>query len=109
MTRLAPARAAQRCPYCGNRMAHRHNRTPTRDHICPRAWGGPDDADNIRIVCYRCNTDRALAGHCIGALACAQIVALSTGSTADQVLRCWKLPRPRKPGYWFFVSHVAHL
>lgn len=97
------------CPYCGRRMAYKPPLQSTKDHICPKAWGGPDDAENIRVVCYRCNTDRALAGHCIGALACARVVARSEGATAEQVLRYWRLPRPRKPGYWVMIHLAAHL
>lgn len=100
------------CPYCGEWMTRRGRnraRSATRDHICPQAWGGPDIAENRRIVCRQCNGDRALAGHCIAALACARAVAQSTGATAEQVLRYWRLPRLRQWGLWMRVHRAAHL
>lgn len=99
------------CPYCQGWMTHRRrfprSRSPTRDHICPRAWGGPDSAENFRIVCYSCNLNRARAGHCTGALGCARAVALATGDTVERVLRGWNLPRPKAWGLWYRVHRAG--
>jgi len=87
-------------------------RAPTRDHIFPKTWGGTNDAENIRIVCRRCNMDRALAGHCIGALACARSVARSEGATAEDVLRYWRLPRLKRfdtpSEWWSRTRYIPH-
>jgi 5-methylcytosine-specific restriction endonuclease McrA len=47
------------CHYCGERFdqSDKHLR-PTRDHIIPRALGGPDDFWNIQRSCARCNTKK---------------------------------------------------
>lgn len=41
------------CHYCGAPKAN------TRDHIVPRAWGGPDEGFNIVPACGPCNTRKA--------------------------------------------------
>ena len=103
--RLADCKpASNRCPYCGSLMGgygQPHSRS--RDHIVPRAWGGPNRSDNIRIVCARCNLLRGEAGHCIGALACAHAVAGDWRAT-EWVLRRWRLRRPAAPALWFRVN-----
>lgn len=35
-----------------------HPRYPTLDHIVPRALGGSDGAENLRLACRQCNTLR---------------------------------------------------
>lgn len=35
-----------------------HPRYPTLDHIVPRARGGSDDPENLRLACRQCNTRR---------------------------------------------------
>lgn len=34
---------------------YNHPRYPTLDHIQPRAFGGGDGADNLRLACRQCN------------------------------------------------------
>ena len=86
------------CPYCARKMKQRIKGTPlhitsaTRDHILPRCRGGSDETDNLRTVCSECNQNRALAGHCIGALACARARASRT-TGLRKVLRKWQLGR----------------
>jgi hypothetical protein len=89
--------AALLCPYCRCGMQRRRHRPGsidphrrTRDHIRPKAWGGSDSADNIRDVCRRCNEQRAVCGHCIGALACARAVACSRHASVASVIRQWR-------------------
>lgn len=76
-------------------------RRPSRDHIFPREWGGTFAPENIRRVCQECNYLRALAGHCVAVLACAQAVAdsLPIGSRPRVlfVLRRWQASRYVKP------------
>lgn len=65
------------CPYC-NRNSKSNL---TRDHIVPQYWTNHPSlkaayrlvivGTNIRYVCSSCNVARALAAHCVGALACA--------------------------------------
>lgn len=47
------------CHYCGTEFdpADKHLR-PTRDHIIPRAKGGPDGKQNEVKSCARCNTKK---------------------------------------------------
>lgn len=35
-----------------------HPRYPHLDHIVPKALGGPDDPENLRLACRQCNTQR---------------------------------------------------
>lgn len=86
------------CPYCGHHIAN-----PSREHILPRARGGRFDspiASNKRIVCSSCNHARAMAGECVGALACAFAVAAtmtwhkwsnSRHRRVRRVLAAWQL------------------
>lgn len=39
-------------------VSQHHPRYPTLDHIVPRAHGGSDDAENLRLACFQCNTRR---------------------------------------------------
>lgn len=47
------------CHYCGQQLdpKDKHLR-PTRDHIIPRAKGGPDSHWNACLACARCNTKK---------------------------------------------------
>lgn len=57
---LVPKHAGSPCPYCNTVMAADPIcRQPSRDHITPRARGGPDKASNIIIVCRKCNGDKS--------------------------------------------------
>lgn len=48
------------CPYCNRRMDSRYSDSqPSRDHVLPKSRGGDDFPSNIRIVCRRCNNDKA--------------------------------------------------
>ena len=42
-------RDGDRCKMCGS------TKRLTIDHIVPVAWGGPDDADNLQVLCQDCN------------------------------------------------------
>ena len=46
----------RQCPYCGSIM-HTDDlrRRPTRDHIDPRALGGPNASFNLVVACALCN------------------------------------------------------
>ena len=70
------------CRWCGrgvvNSRKARGNpgNAVTVDHILPRAWGGTTllvdgTVRNVVLSCQDCNQLRSIAGHCIGALACA--------------------------------------
>jgi hypothetical protein len=93
----------QPCPYCrrpmvnpGRNPALRGHR-PSLDHILPRSWGGADIAENYRTCCVECNENRAIAGHCPAALACARSVARSRGERTHRVLVRWRLTIPEPP------------
>src|SRR5260221_11059199 len=84
------------CPICQKPMirSNRHARRPSRDHIIAKELNGSNDPENKRIICQDCNTLRAFAAHCVGALACARSVAeASGGGTRNSliVLKKWKL------------------
>jgi hypothetical protein len=86
------------CPYCRAPMTRNHqHRRPSNDHILPASWGGPDDLENYRVCCSGCNGLRALAGHCVAALACARAVARTNRTHTLDVLNRWKLPIPDPP------------
>jgi HNH endonuclease len=76
------------CSYCGRLTNVRLGLTrvhdwqlATIDHILPRALGGDESIQNIRLACMWCNTGRSAAGHCIAALRCAETV-LGRGNMA---------------------------
>lgn len=52
-----------RCYLCGGPVMKNapegHPRAPTRDHVVPRAKGGPNHNQNLRLAHYRCNQERA--------------------------------------------------
>lgn len=77
------------CPICKNKV-----KSLTKDHIIPKFTGASTFLDcrvsNIKMICLECNINRAVAGHCIGALVCAIDVANDTGSTPRKVLVSWK-------------------
>lgn len=81
------------CPICGKPMIRQnwHVRRPSRDHIRPRELGGDDAPDNKRLMCQHCNSLRAFAGHCLGALACARAVADENPYAVLQILKSWRL------------------
>lgn len=88
--RRRDAMRGRNCPQCRKPMTS-HNRRPTRDHIKPREFGGLSIPENIRIVCSDCNGLRALAGHCVGALACALAVANEMRIAPLHVILRWRL------------------
>ena len=53
-----------KCVFCGctmqyhNGEAHLHPRAMTKEHIVPRAHGGPDKESNYVASCNRCNSLR---------------------------------------------------
>ena len=52
------------CPECGVKMKRKGSKNgkkqfanaATIDHIVPRLLGGTDDATNLRVICFKCNT-----------------------------------------------------
>lgn len=53
-----------RCIFCRAAMKRwrpgqpRSPRDATIDHFVPLSRGGPDEADNLRACCRKCNTDK---------------------------------------------------
>jgi 5-methylcytosine-specific restriction endonuclease McrA len=85
---LTAAGRCRKCSYCGRQTnvnigpTSNHDwQLATFDHILPRAHGGGEEIENILLACKWCNAGRAIAGHCIGALRCAEAV-LGTGDLA---------------------------
>lgn len=76
------------CPVCGYQMTGERWRE-SRDRILPGAWGGQYRPENIRIICQLCNTLRAQAGHCIGALACARAVTGNARGGEAMIMQLW--------------------
>lgn len=89
---------AERCPHCGRAMERDPRVTVgrTRDHIFPREWGGTDVPINIKMICKQCNEHRAMAGHCVGALACAR-ACVPHFKQVPLLLHYWRLPKPISP------------
>lgn len=79
--------AGNRCPICGYLMIGR--RRPSKDRILPGVWGGRYVEDNIRVACQVCNSLRAMAGHCLGALACASAVQRTSRQHEVILLKLW--------------------
>lgn len=47
------------CHYCGRKTNREISRLyPTRDHIVPRSFGGPNTMDNYVLACAGCNSER---------------------------------------------------
>lgn len=65
--RAQALRAAQRdglthCPLCRVPLDYENCTRPNGavgDHIVPHAKGGADHIDNVRIICFTCNSKRA--------------------------------------------------
>lgn len=101
------AAALGACPCCERLMLPGDpHRGPSRDHIMPREWHSPPrltlGEGHIRVLCLDCNGLRAMAGHCLGALACARAVAENVGyhnalvRGARLVLRRWRRAARKK-------------
>ncbi|WP_159791978.1 HNH endonuclease [Puerhibacterium puerhi] len=58
--RLAVERDGPRCVWCGRAFAPLV--PPTRDHLVPRARGGPSWLENEVPACRRCNSERGHRG-----------------------------------------------
>lgn len=58
--RLAVERDGARCVWCGRALAGLV--TPTREHLVPRAKGGPSWLENEVPACRRCNGERGHRG-----------------------------------------------
>jgi hypothetical protein len=58
--RLAVERDGARCVWCGRAFAPLV--PPTRDHLVPRAKGGPSWLENEVPACRRCNAERGHRG-----------------------------------------------
>lgn len=59
--REAQARGVTNCPLCGTPLDYTQGRQPNSaevDHILPHANGGPDELDNLRVICRHCNQSR---------------------------------------------------
>ena len=78
---LTVAGRYRKCSYCeeqvnvtlGPTVVHDWH-LATIDHILPRALGGDESIQNIRLACMWCNTGRSITGHCVAALRCAEAV-----------------------------------
>jgi len=70
------------CQYCG--ALHKEM---TVDHVMPRVRGGKDTWENLVCACMACNTKKGRR----------------TPKEAEMPL----LREPRKPGYLFFIQHMA--
>ncbi len=58
--RLAVERDGARCVWCGRAFTDLVR--PTRDHLVPRARGGPSWLENEVPACRRCNAERGHRG-----------------------------------------------
>ena len=93
------------CPDCGFQMVRSPRGTgrgqssldASLDHIRPRAQGGSDRLENLRVVCKLCNQSRAAADHCVGAMACVRAVLGRRRPTVGEVSRTWLAWRARAP------------
>ena len=53
-----------KCIFCKCEMKYHNGETPlhplamTKEHVVPRAYGGPDEASNYVVSCNRCNSLR---------------------------------------------------
>jgi hypothetical protein len=63
----------------------------TYDHIIPRAGGGSDHPENIRVVCALCNQARGVTGHCVGALVCVRAVLDQPRATVSRTASLWNV------------------
>lgn len=91
------------CPHCGFPMAPPARRggpqttlDASLDHIVPLCAGGSNNPENLRVVCKLCNQSRAVAGHCVGALACVRAVLGRKRPPVGEVARRWLIWRPRR-------------
>ncbi|MCK5149073.1 HNH endonuclease, partial [bacterium] len=75
-------RDKQQCQYCGT-----HVGAMTVDHIIPRVRGGGDSWENLVCACMPCNTRKGRR----------------TPREAEMKL----LREPKKPGYLYFIQHLA--
>ncbi len=71
-----------RCQYCGTTSA-----PMTVDHILPRVRGGADNWENLVCACMECNTKK--------------------GNKTPQEAHMKLLREPKRPGYLFFIQHLA--
>ncbi len=88
------------CPYCGFQMSKDKTASngATYDHILPLAANGSNHPTNLKVVCKLCNQSRAVAGHCVGALACVRAVLGRKRPTVGDVARVWVYWRgPSRP------------
>jgi hypothetical protein len=88
------------CPCCGFEMtnaAHRkrlaRSAQPTHDatidYIYPRAYGGTNKPDNLRVYCRLCVQSRASVDYCVGTLACIRTVIGRKRPTVGVVAKTW--------------------
>lgn len=68
------------CQYCGEKFTEKQL---TKDHVYPRAFGGPTSWDNIVAACGPCNRDR---GHNV---------------------KIQPIKRPYRPTYWEMVEKAS--
>ena len=83
-------RECGRCRYCGCLVRQSHpsdDRRASLDHILPRERRGTRVPINAALACARCNVRRAIDGHCIAALRCAEAVIGS--DEPERVLAAW--------------------
>ena len=77
-------RDQHRCQYCG--VVHKEM---TVDHVLPKVRGGRDSWENLVCACMTCNTQKGRR----------------TPREAGMPL----LREPKKPGYLFFIQHMANV
>src|ERR1700733_6514337 len=104
---MRPIEEGSRCPYCNRIMRNRTAKEeqhgtlvalmPTCDHILPRSRKDGDfdfrksAINNVKIVCFRCNSLRASCGDCIGAMAAVLTLTQDVGDFGKpfRLARLW--------------------
>lgn len=93
--------AKGQCPMCRGIMRpwRAAGLNPSVDHINPRAWGGNNSTENLRLMCRQCNSLRGSVSHCLGALAC--VLAVAPPSKVGRTWANWRMQR-----YWYSPETV---
>lgn len=51
----------RRCHYCKDMCSNKGSKRATREHVVPKAYGGPNHVDNYVLACSDCNSKRGTA------------------------------------------------
>lgn len=97
------------CPQCGFEMTNATRRKriarsaqsshdATIDYILPRAYGGTNKPDNLRVMCKLCQQSRASVDYCVGALACLRTVLKRKRPAVGEVAKLWLRWRTSRRG-----------